>query len=510
MYYSTDNTPPAGRVVPVNGARESNPLIMASCCAASPFASASALAGSSLLPPADLSAPGALRAAARARSYKSELILFSFDFCGIAEAISLVVNLRRSSFEHFLPLSDGLETCEALRSSAATRGVGPLPCFYSSWPSNHSGWKLWGTAPGCVSAARASHSCVLEQLWTTRYHVAGRLLGLGDVNLLHVDTDSAILSDPYAVLKSPPYGHQNLIVLAESPVNGGMWYAQNTSDGFGAQWVIAEVARRTLATIELPILRKTLPPFDQAMLGDVLFTAADGGMPHWGSACEHPTLRPSLLCDVNTSRYPRAMRWEHRSRLAPPNEALAASLTPLRAQSAARPGCIEECRTRRCIARCSAPSRDEARTCAEGGRCRTALLRSTKLRVWRGARVEYAAVAAQWLFPGAWKAQQLGTFARRPPALAIAHLLGVRCRWCETSEDTDHGGRMLKQPDQPSMIPARGALHTRSSSQSSSQEELFTSSPCKLSRNGRRRSRLATRALTTAHSHLALATEAHR
>ena len=40
-----------------------------------------------------------------------------------------------------------------------------------------------------------------------------------------------------------------------------------------------EVARRTLAVIELRPPNKRLPPFDQAMLGDVLLTSADGA-PH--------------------------------------------------------------------------------------------------------------------------------------------------------------------------------------------------------------------------------------
>ena len=62
---------------------------------------------------------------------------------------------------------------------------------------------VWGTAPGCVSAARSSHSCVVEQLWATRYHVAAMILASG-INLLHVDTDAAFLTDPYALLKAPP------------------------------------------------------------------------------------------------------------------------------------------------------------------------------------------------------------------------------------------------------------------------------------------------------------------
>ena len=74
---------------------------------------------------------------------------------------------------------------------------------------------------------------MLEQLWASRYYVASNILAAG-VNLLHVDTDSAFLSDPYALLKQPPLSMFSLLILPETPANGGMWYAQNTSAGSGA------------------------------------------------------------------------------------------------------------------------------------------------------------------------------------------------------------------------------------------------------------------------------------
>ena len=131
---------------------------------------------------------------------------------------------------------------------------------------------------------------------------------------MHMDTDTAILSDPYALLKAPPLDQMNLIILPEAPINGGMWYAQNTSADSGAQWVIAEVARRTLAVISLPVDRRMLPPFDQAMLGDVLLTAAIGESPRWGAACEHPVLRRSHLCNATTARGAHGMRWANKKR----------------------------------------------------------------------------------------------------------------------------------------------------------------------------------------------------
>jgi hypothetical protein len=421
-----------------------------SCCASSPFASSHLLSTAPIPKTVDLADPNALERVARARAYRGELILFSFDFCGISEALSLIISLRRASFEHFLPLTDGIETCDAMRTAARLRDLDDrtMPCYFSSWPRDHAGWKMWGHGPACVSAARPSHSCVLEQLWTSRYAVAGRLLALGQINLLHMDTDSAILADPYAVLKTAPLAAHNLIFVPELPINGGMWYAQNTTDGGPSQWIIAEVARRTLQVISLTPQRRMLPPFDQAMLGDVLYTAADRGTVHWGAACEHMVVRKSVLCTANTSRNPRMMRWDVRHRGETP--ILAALVRP-------HPACT--CSPRRSVrVPTVAPPTAAARAAlkapapkSEYGRARlpmrnkgivpTALFRSVELRVPGTTRVERAATTLPWLFPNGWKAQQLGLFARRPAAAAVVHLLGVRCRWCESSEDVDHGSK---------------------------------------------------------------------
>ena len=257
----------------------------------------------------------------------------------------------------------------------------------------------------------------------SRYHVAASILATG-VNLLHVDTDSAFLSDPYALLKSAPLNEISKIILPEAPANGGMWYAQNTSKGSGAAWVMSEVSRRTLRVIELklPDKRKALPPFDQAMLGDVLYTAADSGRlsdkgatpAHWGAACEHSLLRPTSLCEVqNVTKGGRGMRWARRVKVAPPTEAMAKSLLAL-----VRPG--------------EAPPKELPAQ---------ARLRIAELRVAGTDRVELGAASPPWLFPTAWKSQQLGQFARSPPSISVAHLLGVHADGARALEDVDHGAK---------------------------------------------------------------------
>ena len=82
--------------------------------ASSPYQSARALLASSATAPphTDLAQhPTITAATVRSRAFKNELILFSFDFCGIGEALALILSLRRVGFEHFAPLSAGPETC---------------------------------------------------------------------------------------------------------------------------------------------------------------------------------------------------------------------------------------------------------------------------------------------------------------------------------------------------------------------------------------------------------------
>ena len=85
--------------------------------ASSAYASSSTLLNKQWLPSQDIAKPQALEAAVRARAFRGELILFSFDFCGISEALSLILTMRGVGFEHFAPMRDGQETCEALRLS---------------------------------------------------------------------------------------------------------------------------------------------------------------------------------------------------------------------------------------------------------------------------------------------------------------------------------------------------------------------------------------------------------
>ena len=110
---------------------------------------------------------------------------------------------------------------------------------------------------------------MIEQLWASRYAAAATLLSAG-ANVFHMDTDTILVSDPYLALKRPPFSKHNFIFLRESPINGGLWYAQEKREGEGAQWIIAELARRTLR-----LLRALEIPFNACFRGALAFSTSD-------------------------------------------------------------------------------------------------------------------------------------------------------------------------------------------------------------------------------------------
>ena len=88
----------------------------------SQYASSDTLRRRTQRPGGDLSEPAVLQAAVQDRTFRGEIILFAFNFCSISDALALMATLRRASFEHFLPFTDGRETCLAMQHLAAAGG----------------------------------------------------------------------------------------------------------------------------------------------------------------------------------------------------------------------------------------------------------------------------------------------------------------------------------------------------------------------------------------------------
>ena len=151
------------------------------------------------------------------------------------------------------------------------------------------------------------------------------------------------------------------------------------------------------------------------MLGDVLHTAADEGRIHRAAACEHRELSSRPECQAAATREDglrggRRMLWR--------------GLSPQLWSPYTLPGKQME----RLLLRASV---------------HTASLSVPRpgLRGEASMDVDTVAKAPPFLFPNAWLAQRQGWLLQSPPQVALVHLLGVRCRWCLRSDDTDHGAK---------------------------------------------------------------------
>mmetsp|Transcript_3287 Transcript_3287/g.10642 ORF Transcript_3287/g.10642 Transcript_3287/m.10642 type:complete len:567 (-) Transcript_3287:116-1816(-) len=217
--------------------------------------------------------------------------------------------------------------------------------------------------------------------------------------LLFLDTDFALLRDPYTQLKAPPLSRASLVLMPDlrgsaTPVNAGLWYAQGAgAPSSAARWVVEQVARRTEAVIRLPTPRKQLPPYDQAMLNDAL-ASASRGVSTASYMCTHPRVAASSLCASGGGRPRPQLPW------------------------------LREDGVR--WLRLSVPTARNRSVEGGGGAAAQAPLG------------ERAALAPPSLFPTGWEAQRSGALSPlRSDAPALVHLLGVRCRWCGSSLDLD-------------------------------------------------------------------------
>ena len=133
------------------------------------------------LPILDLAQPGAMRQAARTRSYKKEIIIFESDKAMAGWAFYWVNQMRRKGYEHWLILADKDESCASIRSQwepmMTQHGEEPLSCAWSSYPRTHPGWAQWQPRKGEDNM----HNVYI--LWSTRWWVALQLLR-EEVNVL--------------------------------------------------------------------------------------------------------------------------------------------------------------------------------------------------------------------------------------------------------------------------------------------------------------------------------------
>lgn len=185
-----------------------------------------------------------LKEALAARSYKKELIIFSFNRATALEAVNFVFNLRDLGYDHWLALTDDSTMCEVMRTAFPNGG-----CGYSSLAEAFPGIRI-----------RPKDGVEFKQLylWAT----VARAVRLG-YNVLSVDIDIITHYDLYSFFKSEPYANMTLIWQNDGypKVNSGAVYFQNAHPNGLAAYAVVEEVLRPLRYIDSPDWHLAKEPF---------------------------------------------------------------------------------------------------------------------------------------------------------------------------------------------------------------------------------------------------------
>jgi hypothetical protein len=202
---------------------------------------------------------------ARASRSGNELVLFTSDAFGLPAAASLALQLNRLGIFHHLVLTEARRTCE----------IGQ-----ARWPWTGCGWSVG--LPGFVQRYGDTPKARLWSLWSAKWLTIARLAELR-ANVLGLDTDVLLLTDPYPILHALPVRRFHMVVPPEgSRVNLGFLYVRGSalSTGGGASSVLWDLVRRLRLFSEDYTLRgsrSTAPNmlglWDQGVFTDALASA---------------------------------------------------------------------------------------------------------------------------------------------------------------------------------------------------------------------------------------------
>jgi hypothetical protein len=175
---------------------------------------------------ADLEAPGALRAAAAARSFDGEIILIVANGAVSDMVANFALNLAALKMAHYLIVTDQPSGCKEI--TAAAGGVAAGACGWTSYMSAQL-----GADKGSESPFSLDDLGPVSRLWISRYHYTAELVGLG-YNVFVSDLDVFITQNPYPFLKSPKVmGDYSVIAQKEGSkfpsLNCGLVYIQDAA-----------------------------------------------------------------------------------------------------------------------------------------------------------------------------------------------------------------------------------------------------------------------------------------
>ena len=204
--------------------------------------------------------------AAAALAINRELIVTTSDWNGIGSAINLAKQLERFSLnKRLLLVADKQRTCKRT---------------HAVWP-----WLACGYSAGIPGFERYASTGVVEMwsLWSAKWLVLARLVEL-ELNVMMMDSDMLVLSDPYGLLHSPPLDRFTLLLPPEGArVNVGYVYARGANaKGGGLASMLWDVVRRLRLFLEQTTLRdrRGAPSvqglWDQGIFSDAIISAVVG------------------------------------------------------------------------------------------------------------------------------------------------------------------------------------------------------------------------------------------
>eukprot|EP00965_Chrysotila_dentata_P233487 6199609-Pleurochrysis_carterae.AAC.3 len=181
----------------------------------------------------ELDSAAGLQAAVRACAVDSELVLLASNSGGLRMTANLALQLRSRRISNTLMLTPNTDICRYAHSSYSWLACGwsnGLRGFenYKAYPA----WRLWS-------------------LWSSKWLLIARLAD-ARVNVLALDADMLIFTDPYPFLRTHPLSAFELIVPIESSrINLGFMYFRGASQRGGVSSVLWDVVRRIRLFIEV-------------------------------------------------------------------------------------------------------------------------------------------------------------------------------------------------------------------------------------------------------------------
>ena len=156
---------------------------------------------------------------------------------GEQSALNAILNLRKVGIDHYILLVQNEQHCKRLRE-------GPLriSCAWTSLLNNENRLKKWKISPD-----HCTHCAVPINLWWGRLKYMGEMVEHG-INVLYIDTDVNIVSNPYKYLHSDVLKKHNIIIQREGhtihDLNIGFIYLNSCSKDGPCRWIFQEALGR--------------------------------------------------------------------------------------------------------------------------------------------------------------------------------------------------------------------------------------------------------------------------